>query len=277
MPPSIGIGAFYNPHLAPVILDTDGIAYLALADAPGLHDPHWSEIKTGFTLLLHDYLGQLSEPLEPQTVARAQSLVEDYGSPWAAEHLQRIHARSFATSSPTGSFSAPRHASLNYVFPPLYTEDFLEAYAQNAAGLQRQLGVPLALEPIPSYLQMPVPQMSEVEFVRQLIERTSCHLLLDIPHLMISARRLARSPRDLLGELPLDRVIEIHVAGLVWDDDLEETWMAPVPPPDDVLDLAEAAAAQCSQLRAVTFDAYSPSLTAETFTEAIERLKSRFG
>jgi uncharacterized protein (UPF0276 family) len=268
MPSSIGIGAFYNPHLAPVILDSDGITYLALADAPGPHDPYWPEISGRFTLLLHDYLGQLSEPLEQEDLVRARSLVDSYRSPWAAEHLQRIR--------PTG-LNGNRPPSLNYVFPPLYTEDLLDAYVQNASALQDHLGVPLALEPIPTYLKLNVPQLPETEFVCQLLERTGCHLLLDIAHLVLSARALARSPRELLAELPLDRVIEIHIAGLAWDADLEETWIAPVPPPDDILELAEFAASRCSNLRAVTFDAYSPSLTAATFREAIHRLRARFG
>jgi uncharacterized protein (UPF0276 family) len=270
----IALGAFYNPHLARVILDTDGLSYLALADAPALHDPSWPQIKQRFTLLLHDYLGQLSEPLEPHELARAQGLLQDYRSPWAAEHLQRIRP---TPSGPAAGANGHRRPALNYVFPPLYTEDFLDAYAANAAALQRHLGVPLALEPIPSYLPPTLPQMPETEFVSRLLERTSCQLLLDLPHLVLSARRLARLPQDFLAELPLERVIELHVAGLAWDADLDEDWMAPVPPSDDILDLAEQAVSRSPNLRAVTFDAYSPSLTADVFREAIHGLRARFG
>jgi hypothetical protein len=67
------------------------------------------------------------------------------------------------------------------------------------------------------------------------------------------------------------------VAGLAWDADLDEDWMAPVPPSDDILDLAEQAVSRSPNLRAVTFDAYSPSLTADVFREAIHRLRARFG
>jgi uncharacterized protein (UPF0276 family) len=271
MSSAIGIGAFYNPHLAPVILDTKGITYLALADPPSPYDPYWPRIHERFTLLLHDYLGQLSEPLDRDELTRARSLAESYRTPWAAEHLQRIHC------TPTSAGGGQPRRSLNYVFPPLYTEDFLEAYVQNATALQQHLGVPLALEPIPSYLQVVTPQLSETEFVSRLLERTDCSLLLDLAHLSLSARSLARSPRDLLTELPLHRVIEIHVAGLAWDADLEETWIAPLPPPDDILDLTEYAASRCNNLRAITFDAYSPSLTASSFGEAVHRLQARFG
>src|SRR5205823_7198803 len=127
MTASLAIGAFYNPHLAPVILDSDEISYLAVADSPSPHDPHWPAIQQRFTLLLHDHLGQLSEPLQDDELTRARALLNRYRSPWAAEHLQRIR--------PTAVNGHPAR-SLNYVFPPLYTEDFLDDYARNAATLR---------------------------------------------------------------------------------------------------------------------------------------------
>jgi uncharacterized protein (UPF0276 family) len=269
MADSVGIGAFYNPHLAPVILKSEQLTHLALADAPSLHDPWWPEIKQRFCLLLHDYLGQLSEPLNDIELARAKDLRERYQSPWAAEHLQRVHT--VATNG-----EGPRF-SLDYVLPPLYTHDLLLSYASNARALREYLGVPLALEPIPTYLPLDVPQISECEFVHEVLERSGCHLLLDIAHLLLSARRTGRPASELLKELPLEKVIEIHVAGLAWDDDLEETWIAPVLPSHQVLDLAEKAAARSSHLRAVTFDAFSPALSAETFQEGVQRLHERFG
>jgi uncharacterized protein (UPF0276 family) len=265
----VGIGAFYNPHLAPVLLESEELTHLALADAPAPHDPWWPQIKTRFTLLLHDYLGQLSEPLQDHELSRARVLLARYGSPWAAEHLQRIHTEVLSPAGPA--------FALDYVLPPLYTEDLMGAYARNARALREHLGVPLALEPIPTYLPVDVPQISEMEFVQQVLEQSGCHLLLDIPHLILSARRLDQPASELLMELPLDRVIEIHVAGLAWDDDLQETWIAPVLPSREILELAEQAAARAMNLRAVTFDAFSPALTAETLREAVLLLHERFG
>jgi uncharacterized protein (UPF0276 family) len=269
MADSVSIGAFYNPHLASVLLESKEITHLALADAPAPHDPWWPQIKPRFTLLLHDYLGQLSEPLQEHELARARDLLERYESPWAAEHLQRIHTEALSSAGPA--------YALDYVLPPLYTEDLMEAYARNARALREHLGVPLALEPIPTYLSVDVPQMSEAEFVHQVLEQSGCHLLLDIAHLILSARRIGRSASELLIELPLDKVIEIHIAGLAWDDDLEETWIAPVPPSREILELAEEAAARSANLRAVTFDAFSPALTAEILQEAVRLLHERFG
>ncbi|HKN85835.1 MAG TPA: DUF692 family protein [Nitrospiraceae bacterium] len=263
------LGAFYNPHLAEAILaNADQIDHLALADAPLPGDQWWPQISRRFILLAHDYLGQLSEPLTSRQLDRARALMERYRSPWAAEHLQRIH--------PTDRAGHKSDVSLDYVFPPLYTEDLLQDYAQNIHVLQNHLGIPLAIEPIPTFLYIDVPQMSEAEFLHRLCEESGCCLLLDIPHAVLSAHTYGRDPASFVLDLPLDRVIEIHVAGLAFNADLKRPWIAPVVPDKDILDLAELAAAHAPQLRAITFDAFSPLLRFDTLSEGLQLLRERF-
>lgn len=267
----LSIGAFYNPHLGREILAAaDEIDHLAMADPPDRSDPWWPDIQKHFTLLLHDYLGQLSKPLTADDLSRAQSLLNQYRSPWAAEHLQRIHRTD-------NDLTGEGRAELDYVFPPLYTEDLFIDFSRNARLLREHLGVPLAIEPIPTYLHLEFPQMSEPEFLHRFCEQSGCHLLLDIAQTVLSARSRGQEPRSFLLGLPLDRVIEIHVAGLSFDSDLGESWIAPVLPDPTMLDLAELAASRAADLRAITFDAFSPSLQAETLLAGVRLLNERFG
>src|SRR2546425_1008452 len=62
------VGAFYNPHLGAELARADGIDHLAMADPPGASDPWWPVMRERYTLLLHDYLGQLSEPLDERSI-----------------------------------------------------------------------------------------------------------------------------------------------------------------------------------------------------------------
>src|SRR2546425_800571 len=125
------VGAFYNPHLGAELAQAAGIDHLAMADPPTATDPWWPAIRERHTLLLHDYLGQLSEPLDERSIQRARALAELYRSPWVAEHFQCLHTED-------GSYN------LNYVFPPLYTEQFLERFVRNACALQARLDELLA-------------------------------------------------------------------------------------------------------------------------------------
>jgi Protein of unknown function (DUF692) len=148
----LSVGAFYHPHLARETLELAGfIQHLAMADPPRADDPLFAKVRTRFTLLLHDFLGQLSEPVEASALERARRLVALYDPPWVAEHLQRVH-------------TTAGDAFVDYVFPPPYTEDLLRDYARNARALQAALGRPLVLEPIPTYLRLDVPQLDEAAF-----------------------------------------------------------------------------------------------------------------
>jgi len=258
------VGAFYNPHLGRETIEAAGlIDHLAMADPPGPSDQHFPAIRDRFTLLLHDFLGQLSEPVAGAALERARRLLASYRSPWAAEHLQRVHTTD-------GS------RFVDYVFPPVYTEDLLADYARNARALREALGAPLALEPIPTYLHLGIEgAMSESEFVSRLLSISGCDLLLDVSHAWLSARYAGEPARDLIASLPLDRVIEIHVAGTSIDPALEDAWIGAEVPEPGILDLMLFAAERAPKLRAVTFDAFSRALTAQALVSGVRAIRER--
>ncbi|MGH7321444.1 MAG: multinuclear nonheme iron-dependent oxidase [Candidatus Rokuibacteriota bacterium] len=262
---AISVGAFYNPHLAATTLDAQGlIEHLAMADPPRPDDPHFPAIRERFVLLLHDFLGQLSEPLSDAALARARHLAALYNSPWAAEHLQRVH------TTDGGAF-------VDYVFPPLYTEDLLADYITHARALREALALPLVLEPIPTYLALPVSQLGEVEFVHRFYAESGCGMLLDIAHAWLSAHYAGVPPREFVAALPLERIVELHVAGVEPDRDLEGPWIGAAVPDAEILALALFAAERAPALRAVTFDAFSSALTAETLRAGVRVIREAFG
>ncbi|MGH7151503.1 MAG: multinuclear nonheme iron-dependent oxidase, partial [Planctomycetota bacterium] len=144
-------------------------------------------------------------------------------------------------------------------------------------ALREALGTPLAIEPIPTYLRLPVPQMEEAEFLQRFYAESGCDFLIDVAHEWLTARFAGRSPRAFLEELPLEAVTEIHVAGTLPDPDLGEPWIGAAVPDAEILDLAEFVAGRAPRLRAVTFDAFSTSLRAETLLEGMARIRERFG
>jgi sugar phosphate isomerase/epimerase len=257
------VGAFYNPHVAREILAAAELFdHLAMADPPRADDPYFEPTRERFTLLLHDYLGQLSEPYDAHAIARSRQLAELYGSPWVAEHFQCLHTED-------GRFN------LDYVFPPLYTEEFLQRFIANASILQREVDRPLVMENIPGFFNVSASVIPEPEFLTRFFDATGCGFLLDLPHIWIEASLQGRDPSEFLLEFPLDRVVEIHTGGLVDDDDLQAPWIAPAAPSDEMLEFTRYAVGQCPGARAVTFDAFSPALTARTLIGAVERIRDR--
>jgi uncharacterized protein (UPF0276 family) len=256
------VGAFYNAHLGaelaalrPGVLD-----HLAMADPPTASDPHWPTVRERYTLLLHDYLGQLSEPLDERSIARARSLAELYRSPWVAEHFQCLHTED-------GSYN------LNYVFPPLYTEEFLERFVRNACALKGRLDQPLVMENIPGFFDVRASQMPEPVWLRRFLDATGVGFLLDLPHVWLQAHYHDRDPERWLAEFPLEHVVELHVAGVEDDVDLRGPWIAPAEPSDAMLEFLAHAVSRCPQARAVTFDAFSASLAPDVLFRSLERIR----
>src|SRR5438094_61457 len=170
----VTIGAFYNPHLGKELAQADGIDHLAMADPPATADPWWPAIRERYTLLLHDYLGQLSEPLDERSIQRARGLAELYRTPWVAEHFQCLHTED-------GRYN------LNYVFPPLYTEEFLDRFVRNACALKARLDQPLVMENIPGFFDVEASQMPEPMWLHRFFEATGAGFLLDLPHVWLQA------------------------------------------------------------------------------------------
>src|SRR6059058_1688320 len=254
------VGAFYNPHLGGELAEAEGIDHLAMADPPRADDPWWPKIKERYTLLLHDYLGQLSEPLDERSIQRARSLAELYHTPWVAEHFQCLHTED-------------GHYNINYVFPPLYTEEFLQRFVANANTLQARLDQPLVMENIPGFFDVKASQLPEPVWLRRFFEATGAGFLLDLPHVWLEAHYRAVKPAAWLAEFPLEQVVELHVAGVEQDADLQGPWIAPAEPSVEMLDFLALAVSRCPRARAVTFDAFSPSLTADTLLRSVERIR----
>lgn len=261
----LSIGTFYNPHLARFTLDhCELIDHLAMADPPAADDEFFPSIQQQFPLLLHDYLGQLSDPLSAFALQRARALQDRYRSPWVAEHFQCLHTQD-------GS------RSLDYVFPPLYTEEFLQRFCENALVLRDAVDAPLVMENIPGFFSVKRAQMSEAEFLRRFFEQTGCRFLIDVPHIWLAAYYRGLDPQQYLKDFPLERIVEVHVAGVEYDRDLQGPWIAPTPPNDDILRLACWVAERAPELHAVTVDVFSPTVTAAQLEDSMRRTRAAFG
>ena len=86
--------------------------------------------------------------------------------------------------------------------------------------LLRRLEILVNLVPVPVLVENvePLPFegydfWSHPEYIRRVLDRSGCGLLLDTGHLRVSAERLGMSVETYLERLPLERVVEIHVSG----------------------------------------------------------------
>lgn len=102
--------------------------------------------------------------------------------------------------------------------------------AENIGRVQERLGRPILVENVSAYVRTPLDDMSEADFVAEVVSRAGCGLLLDVNNVIVNAHNFGFTPEAYIDRLPLDRVGEIHVAGhSVRGDYLFDDHVGPTP------------------------------------------------
>ena len=168
-------------------------------------------------------LGSAS-PVEPERVAHLARCAQLVRAPLVSEHIAYVRA---------GGVEA------GHLLPLPRTWDAVRAVVANVTRTQAELPVPLALEPIATLFDWPDAELSEAQFITEILDRTGALLLLDVANVYANARNRGEDPYELLDQLPLDRIGYVHVAGGAEHDGLyHDTHTDPTPP--EVLDLVTA-------------------------------------
>jgi uncharacterized protein (UPF0276 family) len=103
-----------------------------------------------------------------------------------------------------------------------YNEETLQRVAGHIDEVQETLGRQMLLENPSTYVAFEASTMSEVAFLREVVRRTGCGLLLDVNNVYVSAINHGTEPMAYLDEFPIEQVGEIHLGGHAEDhDDLD--------------------------------------------------------
>lgn len=103
--------------------------------------------------------------------------------------------------------------TLHDLLPIPYTQEALEHVVSRVHEVQEFLGCALTLENVSTYVQAGASELTEWDFLAELMRRTGCWLLLDITNVYVSAFNHGYDPMDFLTGIPADRVAQIHLAG----------------------------------------------------------------
>ncbi|MET3108865.1 uncharacterized protein (UPF0276 family) [Oxalobacteraceae bacterium GrIS 2.11] len=117
---------------------------------------------------------------------------------------------------------AGRH--LNDLLPMPLVQAALDLISERVDYLQNILQRRVMLENVSTYARFSCDEMSEAQFLKQLVQRTGCGILLDINNLYVNQVNHGESASDALATLqvlPVNSVGEFHLAGhLVTDSGL---------------------------------------------------------
>lgn len=162
-----------------------------------------------------------AEPPDPDRLAHLADCARALDAPLVSEHLAFVRA---------GGMEA------GHLLPVPRTRAALAVVADNVRRAQAALPVPLALENVAALFGWPDDEMTEAEFLGELVETTGVGLLVDVANLYTNQINLGLPAVGALDALPLSELAYVHVAGGhlhhgVWHD----THTARVP--DEVLEI----------------------------------------
>ncbi len=69
------------------------------------------------------------------------------------------------------------------------------------------------MENVSSYAEFHASEMTEWQFLTEVVEQADCGILLDVNNIYVSSRNHSFDPFEYLGSVPHDRVAQIHIAG----------------------------------------------------------------
>ena len=107
----------------------------------------------------------------------------------------------------------------NDLLPVPYNGETLNRVCEHIDEVQTALRTRMLLENPSTYVVFDTSTMGEVEFLREVIRRTGCGLLLDVNNVYVSAVNHAFDPIAYLDAFPIEHVGEIHLAGFAEDRD----------------------------------------------------------
>lgn len=217
--PKLGFGLGLKDSFVPELLANRQAQRQDAPDAPGAID--WVEIipenymkrggqarasiaqlqRAGFQFASHGVnlsIGS-ADPLDETYLHHLETLFQTVQPHWFSDHL---------------CFSSINGRYLNDLLPLPFTWEAIDHCAERIRQVQERIGLPFLLENISYYLDFSQDEgITEAVFLREIVERADCGLLLDVNNVYVNSRNHGYDPIAFMEALPLERVAEIHIAG----------------------------------------------------------------
>src|SRR3954464_5978879 len=129
---------------------------------------------------------------------KLKTLVKRTKTPWLSDHL--------CWGSVDGTYT-------HDLLPMPYTFVSAKRTAEKIRMVRDYLEIPICVENVSSYAEFHVSEMTEWEFLTEVVERADCGILLDVNNIYVSSVNHEFDPMVYVNAVPVERVAQIHIAG----------------------------------------------------------------
>lgn len=256
-PPALGPGAVYFPAAAHLFRDHASLIRAVEVEPqplwvkPRERPPHGSALQLATLQALRQpfLIHGIGAPLgglngeDPYQLPEFNWWTKVLDVQWTSEHLSLLNLDHDGEARNAG-----------FLLPPLQSDEYVRLAVANIRKRVADTGLPVAFETGVNYFTPHGGELPDGIFWAQIAEAADCGILLDLTNLWVNARNGRARVEDVLAELPLDCVWEVHVAGAEFRDgfwlDAHSGEIVP-----DVCDIARDIIPHLPNLAAVIFEA----------------------
>ena len=211
IPAAAGIG-LRAPHMPRVLAERPRVPWFEMHSenffgaGGAIHDA-LERVRADYPLSLHGVglsLGS-ADALDGEHLTTLCALVRRYQPGLVSDHI---------------CWGAIGGIHLNDLLPLPFTAEALDLMVTRVQQVQDALGREFLVENVSSYLTFRHAEMTEWEFVAELVRRAGCGLLLDVNNVYVNSVNHGFDAHAYLRAMPRAAVREIHLAGFTRKNDL---------------------------------------------------------
>ena len=157
-------------------------------------------IRSEFPMVMHGVSLSIGDtgPIDTRYLSQLKQLIARVEPAWVSDHL---------------CWTGTNGLNLHDLLPLPYTQAALSHLVDRISQVQEFLGQKILIENVSSYVTYRADEMTEWEFISELLQRSGCELLLDVNNVYVSSVNHGFSPRDFIDGIPAAKVRQIHLAG----------------------------------------------------------------
>jgi uncharacterized protein (UPF0276 family) len=206
--PHLGSGLGYRRELKGAIIEAQqSIDFLEIVADQFMDHPfeldELEELREIFPIIPHGVglsIGTAA-PLDQLYLRSIKQICDVTRAPYFSEHLAMTRVPGI---------------NIGHLSPLWFSEEVLATAIDNVRQVQDYLCKPLVLENVTYLFDIPKASMSQAQFFSRLVDASGCGILLDVTNVFVNSVNHHFDPVSFLQEMPLDNIVQIHLAGGYW-------------------------------------------------------------
>ncbi len=164
------------------------------------------KIRVDYPIMMHGASLSLgsTDPLDYHHLANVKNLSERIEPLWISGQI---------------AWTGINQYKMHELLPLPFTKEAIDHVVMQIQKIQEFLGRRILIENVSSYLTYEHSEMTEWEFISEIVTRADCFLLLDINNIYVNAINHEFSPLSYLNGVPGERIYQMQLAGLAYQGD----------------------------------------------------------